>query len=65
MFANVQQEQAFYVRGGIVWFNHVLVAAVELSGSYEVSRNYSPPVQRLEGFELNRSSRSTDPSILS
>lgn len=62
MFANVQQEQAFSVRGGIVWFNHVLVAAVELSGSYGVSHNYSPPAQRLAGFELT--SRSTDPSVL-
>jgi len=40
MFSDVQQEQAFSVRGGIVWFNHVLVAAVESAGSHEI-RLYS------------------------
>jgi hypothetical protein len=31
------QEQAFVVRGGMVWFHHVLIAAVEVGGSFQVS----------------------------
>ena len=30
------QEQAFVVRGGLVWFHHVLIAAVEIAKSYQV-----------------------------
>lgn len=36
MFADEIQEQAFVVRGGLLWFHHVLVAAVELSKTYQV-----------------------------
>lgn len=37
LFADELQEQAFTVRGGLLWFHHVLIAAVELSKSYQVS----------------------------
>lgn len=40
MFADEIQEQAFAVRGGILWFHHVLIAAVELSKTYQI-RLYS------------------------
>jgi hypothetical protein len=36
MFADEQQEQNFAVRGGLLWFHHVLVAAVDVSKSYQV-----------------------------
>jgi len=36
MFADEQQEQNFAVRGGLLWFHHVLVAAVDISKSYQV-----------------------------
>jgi hypothetical protein len=36
MFADEQQEQTFAVRGGLLWFHHVLVAAVDVSKSYQV-----------------------------
>ncbi|KZT36035.1 RIC1-domain-containing protein [Sistotremastrum suecicum HHB10207 ss-3] len=35
-FSDPAQEQAFSVRGGLLWFHHVLIAAVEVSGSYQV-----------------------------
>lgn len=35
-FADAVQEQAFSVRGGLLWFHHVLIAAVEVSKSYQV-----------------------------
>ncbi|GAB5586829.1 WD40 repeat protein [Umbelopsis nana] len=45
MFGNQQQEQEFHVRGGMVWFRHVLIAACELpsglSGRHHVLRFYS------------------------
>ncbi len=41
MFSDKVQEQVFAVRGGMVWFNHVLIAAVETAGSYQVS---NPPL---------------------
>jgi len=36
MFADEQQEQSFAVRGGLLWFHHVLVAVVDISKSYQV-----------------------------
>ncbi len=35
-FADESQEQAFAVRGGMTWFNHVLIAAVDSLQSYQV-----------------------------
>ena len=37
LFEDNVQEQAFIVRGGLVWFHHVLIAAVELGRSWQVS----------------------------
>lgn len=36
MFEDSVQEQAFAVKGGIIWFHHVLIAAVELQKTYQV-----------------------------
>jgi hypothetical protein len=36
LFADEVQEQAFSVKGGLLWFHHVLIAAVEVSGSHQV-----------------------------
>jgi hypothetical protein len=36
MFTDEAQEQAFAVRGGLIWFHHVLIAAVEVARSYQV-----------------------------
>ncbi|EJU04689.1 RIC1-domain-containing protein [Dacryopinax primogenitus] len=40
MFVDEGQEQAFIVRGGMIWFHHVLVAATEGENSFQV-RLYS------------------------
>ena len=37
LFEDSVQEQAFSVRGGLLWFHHVLIAAVEVAGAYQVS----------------------------
>ena len=37
MFAETSQEQAFGVKGGLLWFHHVLIAAIEVSRSYQAS----------------------------
>jgi len=37
LFSDERQEQAFVVKGGMVWFHHVLIAAVEVSKSYQVA----------------------------
>lgn len=38
------QEQAFSVKGGLLWFHHVLIAAVEVAKSYQVRwRPYHTP----------------------
>ena len=39
LFGDSDQEQAFTVRGGLLWFHHVLIAAVEVSRTYQVSDN--------------------------
>lgn len=36
MFEDRSQEQAFAVRGGLVWFHHVLIAAIDHNRSYQV-----------------------------
>lgn len=40
LFSDERQEQAFAVRGGMVWFHHVLIAAVEVSKSYQVASSW-------------------------
>ncbi|KAF8634465.1 hypothetical protein AX15_000906 [Amanita polypyramis BW_CC] len=40
LFLDPQQEQAFIVRGGLLWFHHILIAAVEVGKQYQV-RLYS------------------------
>ena len=37
LFGDELQEQAFAVRGGFLWFHHVLIAAVEVGRSWQVS----------------------------
>lgn len=36
LFADELQEQAFAVKGGLLWFHHVLIAAVEVSNTFQV-----------------------------
>jgi hypothetical protein len=36
VFEDSAQEQAFSVRGGLLWFHHVLIAAVEVAKSFQV-----------------------------
>ncbi|KAF8344080.1 RIC1-domain-containing protein [Cantharellus anzutake] len=52
-FADEAQEQAFFVRGGMAWFNHVLIAAVDFSGSYQI-RLYSRDLDLSTGNILHR-----------
>lgn len=40
LFAQEREERAFTVRGGLLWFHHVLIAAVEAEGKYQL-RLYS------------------------
>ena len=39
-YGNPQQEQSFAIRGGMQWFHHVLVAACDCGGEYQI-RMYS------------------------
>ena len=43
-FSDELQEQAFTVRGGLLWFHHVLVAAVEIGRSWQVSEEDIVPL---------------------
>jgi hypothetical protein len=36
VFADEEQAHSFTVRGGLLWFHHVLIAAVEAAKSYQV-----------------------------
>jgi len=44
-----EQEQNFTVRGGLLWFHHVLVAAVEVSKSYQVRSIIAAAIRKLKG----------------
>lgn len=45
LFGDEVQEQAFSVRGGLLWFHHVLIAAVEVSRSFQVRLSITTHVQ--------------------
>ncbi|KAJ8501555.1 hypothetical protein ONZ51_g555 [Trametes cubensis] len=53
MFADELQEQAFTVKGGLLWFHHVLIAAVEVAGAYQV-RLYSRDLELSNQNVLHR-----------
>ncbi|KAF7306568.1 RIC1 domain-containing protein [Mycena indigotica] len=53
LFADEIQEQAFIVKGGMVWFHHVLIAAVEVSKSYQI-RLYSRDMELSNQNVLHR-----------
>lgn len=40
LFAQEREERAFTVRGGLLWFHHVLIAAVQVDSKYQI-RLYS------------------------
>ncbi|KAI0670204.1 RIC1-domain-containing protein [Trametes maxima] len=53
MFADELQEQAFTVKGGLLWFHHVLIAAVEVAGAYQI-RLYSRDLELSNQNVLHR-----------
>ncbi|KAK7064573.1 RIC1 domain-containing protein [Favolaschia claudopus] len=64
LFADEIQEQAFVVKGGMVWFHHVLIAAVEVSKSYQI-RLYSRDMELSNQNVLHREIVSCPVVILS
>ncbi|CAA7259964.1 unnamed protein product [Cyclocybe aegerita] len=64
MFADEEQEQNFTVRGGLLWFHHVLVAAVEIAKSYQI-RLYSRDMELSAQNILHREVLSAPVIILS
>ncbi|GAW09214.1 RIC1-domain-containing protein [Lentinula edodes] len=53
LFTDPVQEQAFSVQGGLLWFHHVLVAAVEVSKSHQI-RLYSRDLELSNQNVLHR-----------
>ncbi|TDL28863.1 RIC1-domain-containing protein [Rickenella mellea] len=53
LFEDRIQEQAFTVKGGLLWFHHVLIAAVDLSKSYQI-RLYSRDLELSNQNVLHR-----------
>lgn len=41
VFEDSKTEQSFAVRGGMCWYGHILIAAVESDGSYEASISFT------------------------
>ncbi|KAI0080014.1 RIC1-domain-containing protein [Panus rudis PR-1116 ss-1] len=64
LFADELQEQAFSVRGGLLWFHHVLIAAVEASKSFQI-RLYSRDLELSNQNVLHREVLSSPVVILS
>ncbi|KAK7058364.1 WD40 repeat protein [Paramarasmius palmivorus] len=64
MFADEDQEQAFSVKGGLLWFHHVLIAAVEVAKSYQI-RLYSRDTELSNRNVLHREILSAPVVILS
>ncbi|KDQ54856.1 hypothetical protein JAAARDRAFT_37967 [Jaapia argillacea MUCL 33604] len=63
-FADEVQEQAFSVRGGLLWFHHVLIASVEVGKSYQI-RLYSRDQELSNKNVLHREILSSPVVILS
>lgn len=64
LFNDEIQEQAFSVKGGLLWFHHVLIASVELSDSYQI-RLYSRDLELSSQNVLHREVMSAPVVILS
>ncbi|KAJ7630516.1 RIC1-domain-containing protein [Roridomyces roridus] len=64
IFADEIQEQAFIVKGGMVWFHHVLIAAVEVAKSFQI-RLYSRDMELSNQNVLHREIISSAVVILS
>ncbi|KZT22140.1 RIC1-domain-containing protein [Neolentinus lepideus HHB14362 ss-1] len=64
LFADEMQEQAFAVKGGLLWFHHVLIVAVEVSKSHQI-RLYSRDLELSSKTVLHREIMSSPVVILS
>ncbi|PBL00950.1 RIC1-domain-containing protein [Armillaria gallica] len=64
VFTDELQEQAFAVRGGLIWFHHVLIAAVEVNKTYQI-RLYSRDLELSNQNVLHRETLSTPVIVLS
>ncbi|KIK71385.1 hypothetical protein GYMLUDRAFT_331920 [Collybiopsis luxurians FD-317 M1] len=64
LFADPVQEQAFSVQGGLVWFHHVLIAAVDVSKAHQI-RLYSRDLELSNQNVLHREVMSSPVIILS
>ncbi|TFK30747.1 RIC1-domain-containing protein [Coprinopsis marcescibilis] len=64
VFADEAQDQAFSVRGGLVWFHHVLICAVEVSKTYQI-RLYSRDMDLSNQNVLHRETLPSPVVILS
>ncbi|KAI9444961.1 RIC1-domain-containing protein [Lactarius indigo] len=64
LFSDELQEQAFTVRGGLLWFHHVLVAAVEVGRSWQL-RLYSRDLELSNQNVLHREPLANPVVILS
>jgi hypothetical protein len=64
MFADTVQEQAFSVKGGLLWFHHVMIAAVEVAKSYQI-RLYSRDLELSNQNVLHREVLASPVVILS
>ncbi|EIM83316.1 RIC1-domain-containing protein [Stereum hirsutum FP-91666 SS1] len=53
LFADELQEQAFVVKGGMLWFHHVLIATVEVAKSWQI-RLYSRDMELSNQNVLHR-----------
>ncbi|EPS99074.1 hypothetical protein FOMPIDRAFT_1125058 [Fomitopsis schrenkii] len=53
LFADDLQENAFMVKGGLLWFHHVLIAAVDVANSYQI-RLYSRDLELSNQNVLHR-----------
>ncbi|KAA1468470.1 RIC1-domain-containing protein [Dentipellis sp. KUC8613] len=64
LFTDELQEQAFVVKGGLLWFHHVLIAAVEVGQSWQI-RLYSRDLELSNQNVLHREMLSSPVVMLS
>ncbi|OSX67794.1 hypothetical protein POSPLADRAFT_1042987 [Postia placenta MAD-698-R-SB12] len=64
MFSDDLQEQAFVVKGGLLWFHHVLIAAVDVANTSQI-RLYSRDMELSNQNVLHREILSSPVIILS
>ena len=53
MFSSAFDEQSFYVQGGMVWFNHILIASIQTEADKSEVRILIKKFKNSQSFKIS------------